>query len=233
VTWTSRATNLVETTPGNFTGDTNNVDDIFVRDLFLGVTERISVSTSGIEANGGSVRPQISDDGRFVSYSSIASNLDDELADTNGIEDAFVYDRITKTTTRVSVTPDLSAQPGGIIPTISANGDFIAFGSFDANADFDSRVTTGGPADIYVANINQTGFNFSQNTPLIAATVDLTGEFFDEDGDLLEFSNIVVTSDDTDRSFSFSDAQDDNGRVIGFSLDPSEFIDLGVNEPMT
>ena len=230
VTWVSNATNLVETSPGVFDGDTNGVDDIFVRDLFFGTTERISVSTSGVEANNRSVRPQISDDGRFVSYSSVASNLDDELADTNGIEDAFVYDRITKTTTRVSVTPDLSAQPGGIIPTISANGDFIAFGSFDANADFDSRVTTGGPADIYVANINQTGFNFSQNTPLIAATVDLTGEFFDEDGDLLEISNIVVTSDDTDRSFSFSDAQDDNGRVIGFSLDPSEFIDLGVND---
>src|SRR5690606_31392716 len=60
VAFVSDATNLVG-------GDTNEDFDVFVRDLQTGVTERVSVSTSGEQANGDSAQqPAISPDGRFV-----------------------------------------------------------------------------------------------------------------------------------------------------------------------
>ena len=57
-------------------GDTNDTCDIFVRDRLFGTTEIVSLSSAGELANDGSTGgPTISDDGRFVAFSSIASNL--------------------------------------------------------------------------------------------------------------------------------------------------------------
>ena len=56
-------------------GDTNGVADVFVRDRQTGVTERVSVSTNGAQADGQSAAPVISPDGRFVAYESDATNL--------------------------------------------------------------------------------------------------------------------------------------------------------------
>lgn len=64
----SDASNLVS-------GDTNGARDVFVRDRQTGETTRMSVDTSGAEANGDSFAPAISSDGRFVAFSSAASNL--------------------------------------------------------------------------------------------------------------------------------------------------------------
>jgi len=89
----SRASNLVA-------GDTNHHEDVFVRDLTRGTTERVSVSNSGIQANSDSRSPAISADGRFVAFESWASNL--VAGDTNGKLDVFVRDRATGTTTLVS-----------------------------------------------------------------------------------------------------------------------------------
>ena len=75
----------------------------------------MSVDSSGAEANDDSFAPAISADGRFVAFSSAASNL--VAGDTNGLDDIFVRDRQANTTTRVSVAP------GGV----QANG-----GSYDA-----------------------------------------------------------------------------------------------------
>src|SRR5262249_47263712 len=77
------ATNLV-------TGDTNGVRDVFLRDLVLGTTTRVSVSASGAQATALSSGPTISADGRFVVFYSDASNL--VAGDTNGVEDCFVRD---------------------------------------------------------------------------------------------------------------------------------------------
>ena len=49
-------------------------------------------------------RPAISADARYVVFASTASNLVD--GDTNGKEDVFLYDRVTRTTTRISVATD-------------------------------------------------------------------------------------------------------------------------------
>src|SRR3989338_11158597 len=55
--------------------DTNEHSDIFVRDRQSGNTTRVSVASGGTEGDGGSFQPSISADGRFVAFTSSASNL--------------------------------------------------------------------------------------------------------------------------------------------------------------
>ena len=94
VAFSSQATKLVP-------GDTNRWDDVFVHDRRTGTTERVSVSSGGAQGNKGSGSPTISPGGRFVAFSSAATNL--VPGDTNGLIDVFVRDRRTGTTERVSV----------------------------------------------------------------------------------------------------------------------------------
>lgn len=69
-------------------GDTNGVDDVFVRDLVAGTTTRISVSSGGVQGNGASAASALSGDGRSVVFDSVATNL--VPGDTNGLRDVFV-----------------------------------------------------------------------------------------------------------------------------------------------
>ncbi len=125
VAFGSDATNLVP-------GDTNGVSDAFVYERLSGTTERVSVSSTGAEANGTSYAPAISADGRFVAFRSDATNL--VPGDTNGVSDAFVRDRMTGTTERVSVS-SAGAEANGTsyAPAISADGRFVAFSSDATN----------------------------------------------------------------------------------------------------
>src|SRR5262245_23586066 len=75
------------------------VTDVFVRDRKTATTERVSVGSSGTQANGGGGRSAVSADGRFVAFTSDASNL--VAGDRNQRIDAFVRDRNTDTTTLV------------------------------------------------------------------------------------------------------------------------------------
>ena len=96
-----------------------------------GVTELISVSSSGEQGNDYSREAYISADGRFVAFESSASNL--VIGDNNGVSDIFVHDRQSGETELVSVSSDGEL---GIykseIPSISADGRFVAFQS-DSN----------------------------------------------------------------------------------------------------
>jgi Tol biopolymer transport system component len=86
-------------------GDNNAQYDIFLRDRLLGTTERISVNSSGGPGNGASGgTPSVSQDGRYVSFASDASNL--VAGDTNGNTDGFVRDRLLRRTERISVGPN-------------------------------------------------------------------------------------------------------------------------------
>ena len=68
------------------------------------MTERVSVDSTGHQANADSLSPAISADGRYVAFISAASNL--VSGDTNGVGDVFVHDRVTGMTERVSVDSD-------------------------------------------------------------------------------------------------------------------------------
>src|SRR5439155_853313 len=94
VAFDSVASNLVN-------GDTNGCKDVFVRDRQSGTTERVSVDSLGVQGNYHSQSPSISADGRYVAFTSIASNL--VSGDTNGLYDVFMRDRQNGTTERLSV----------------------------------------------------------------------------------------------------------------------------------
>jgi PKD repeat protein len=125
VTFSSSATNLVP-------GDTNGVSDIFVRDRFLGITERVTVSSEEVQADEGSSKASISADGRYVVFMSTATNL--APGDTNGLMDIFVRDRLLGTTECVSVSSEgEEANINALCPQISADGRFVAFHSMATN----------------------------------------------------------------------------------------------------
>ena len=65
--------------------------------------QRISVTSDGIQANGQSGSSSISDDGRFISFESNATNLIPN--DFNGQTDTFIYDRLNKTVELISIDP--------------------------------------------------------------------------------------------------------------------------------
>jgi Tol biopolymer transport system component len=122
--------------------DTNNYWDIFVRDLWTGEMTRVNVDSDGVEAESPpanyavfiSDRPAISGDGRYVAFSSLASNLVQD--DTNNSWDIFVHDMVSGETTRVSLDPTGHQfnYPSWYF-TISGNGRYVAFSTFDFSDD--------------------------------------------------------------------------------------------------
>jgi Tol biopolymer transport system component len=113
-------------------GDTNGLGDVFVRDRRTGRTERVSVSTRGVQGDRDGGSPALSADGRFVAFHSEATNL--VPGDTNGKRDVFVRDRQAGTTERVSVsTAGGQANDYSYTPAISPGGRFVAFQSLATN----------------------------------------------------------------------------------------------------
>jgi hypothetical protein len=125
VAFSSSASNLI----GH---DVNAADDVFLRDRSAGTTERVSVDSSGGEADLGSSLAGITPDGQIVTFTSYATDLVD--GDTNGNPDAFTHDRASGTTRLVSV--DRFGEPagwGGFARAISSDGATVAFSSGDPN----------------------------------------------------------------------------------------------------
>lgn len=136
IAFESLASNLVPS-------DTNGSADIFVHDTQSGDTYLVSVASDGTQANGGSSYPDISSDGRFITFGSGATNLVPD--DTNGEDDIFFHDRQTGETTLISAAWD-GALGNGLtyFPRISSDGRYVSFQSQatnlvpdDANGEFD------------------------------------------------------------------------------------------------
>lgn len=142
VAFCSAASNLVE-------GDTNDTDDVFIHDRETGQTERVSIASDSTEGNGRSYLASISADGRYVVFSSTASNLVPD--DTNGKADIFVHDRITGQTDRVSIASDGTEgnDDSWGFSSISADGRYIAFESKASNL---VPGDTNGREDVFVYN---------------------------------------------------------------------------------
>ncbi len=101
--------------------DIRGYRDVFLHDLTTGSTRRISVSNNGTEGNFGSYDPDISDDGRFVVYTSEANNI--VPADTNNRPDIMFYDRFAGITRRVNVGSHDGVQADHESDTASISGD--------------------------------------------------------------------------------------------------------------
>ncbi|MFK5984834.1 MAG: hypothetical protein QM479_05365 [Pseudomonadota bacterium] len=94
ITFQSDASNLVSS-------DTNSTSDIFLLNRTTGLITRVSVDSNGLQANGSSFSPSISDDGQFISFTSYASNL--VANDTDYDQDIFVHNIQTGETRLMSL----------------------------------------------------------------------------------------------------------------------------------
>lgn len=176
--------------------DDDAVPNVFVRDMNTLLTELMSLSSTGGAADGESVNPAISADGRRVAFQSAADNLVTGSPDTNGVVDVFVRDRTAGTTTYVSKasdgTPgDGNSAPDSTNPSISGNGRFVAF-----HSRAETLVPTPGPlqllSDIFVHDL------LTSTTTLVSRASDGTP------GDGPPFG-------------SFNAAISDDGRYVAFN----------------
>jgi Tol biopolymer transport system component len=176
VAFASTASNLVSL-------DTNAVDDIFFRDLQAGTITRISVSTSGAQANGASTHPWMSADGRYIVFESAATNLV-----TGKGQGVYLRDRQTPQTTFIGA---------GTAPVISADGKWIAFVSASALVPAD----TNGNSDVYVAE-RSTGVlslvSVATDGSLGAADSGAGGIAINADGSVIAFQSVALNLDPSD-----------------------------------
>jgi RHS repeat-associated protein len=152
---------------------------------------RLSVSPGGVEANGSSNYASVSADGRWVAFSSSATNL--VAGDTNGVVDVFVVDRDTGAVELVSAGSAGLGNGDSWNPRISDDGRFVAFNSKatnlsagDANgAVTDVLVRDREAATTVVGSILPSG---AQSTSVAYVVSDLSGDgrslaFLHDDGD--------------------------------------------------
>ncbi|MEW6746961.1 MAG: hypothetical protein AB1486_29850 [Planctomycetota bacterium] len=162
VAFESWATNLVA-------HDTNGEVDVFVHDRQTGQTTRVSLDSWGVEGDGDSSGSSISADGRYVAFESWATNL--VAGDTNGVVDAFVHDRQSRQTTRVSVdSSGVEGNNDSRYRSISADGRYAAFHSRATNLVVGD---TNSKCDVFVRGPELT----LQASPLVVSGVDDTLTF--------------------------------------------------------
>ena len=138
IAFASSAANLVP-------GDTNGQADVFVQDRMSGELTRVSASSTGDEANGPSGEPSMSGNGRYVAFSSSASDL--VPGDTNGVRDVFVHDRVTGETRRVSVDGSgLQGDGASSEPALTQDASAVVFTSTSTNL---TTGDTNGFADVF------------------------------------------------------------------------------------
>lgn len=193
VVFSSSSSNLVA-------GD-DHTEDVYLRDIKTGTTIRVSQPVRSSGFDGGSTTPSISGDGRFIAFSSGSSKL--VAGDTDDVNsDIFVYDRIAKTTAKITK----NATGSSILPTISADGRFVGFMSQaanlvanDTNAAWDTFIhdrTTGKTIRVNTTpqNLQSTGDSFPfQSRPSISA-----------DGRFIGFESGAkdLTADDSDNAMT-------------------------------
>jgi hypothetical protein len=138
IVFQSSASNLVP-------GDTNNVSDIFVRDLELGITRRLSVNPiTKVQANNGSQLPSISEDGKYVVFESLATNLSPTsiTGGSAGLTHIYLFNRdvdgdlimdevdFVESILVTKVNGQIATRSSSR-PRISADGNYVAFVTTD------------------------------------------------------------------------------------------------------
>jgi Tol biopolymer transport system component len=172
-------------------GDTNQLQDIFVRDLFYGTNVLVSVNTNGVSGNGTSTDPAISADGRYVAFTSYANDL--VPGDTNNARDVFVRDLKMGSTTLVSVNTN-GTGPGNSAsysPVISTDGRFVLFQSLARN--IAQGIVLG--ANLFIRD-RQAGITYALNSPGYSASMTPDGRFvfynFDSKPTVIVWDSLAV-----------------------------------------
>lgn len=144
VAFTSDATNLV---PGVADGQLN----VYVRDMVRHTTRLVSVPRTGLEGNGPSFRAYISESGRYITFTSGASDLAPGTA--SGVWNVFIRDLTRDTTALVSAgTDDTAANAPSMGSAVSADGRLVAFTSLASNL---VAGTTRGVPEVYVRDMRR------------------------------------------------------------------------------
>jgi Tol biopolymer transport system component len=248
VVFQSDATDLVA-------GDINGAADVFIRDLSLQTTARVSLDHTGLDGDGASRVPSISADGRYVAFISNATDL--VIGDGNGVADIFVRDLQTGTNERVSVNslggdPDLNSWT----PDISADGRYVAFHSAASNL----VPGDGGMADIFVrdrqlgqtvrvtgdhlggdpdgnsygANISADGRHvafWSRATDLVSDDTNGLEDVYVHDLDSSTTSRVSLRSDGSQITDlpSWSSSLSQHGRFVVYFADSDQLLDEDAN----
>lgn len=178
-------------------GDSNNVSDVFVKDLATGVIARVSLSSADGQGNGASNGPSISADGRYVAFTSRATNLVSEDSSSN--DDVYVRDRDADedgvfdepgecTTELISIAMGGSSGAGA-----SGEGYAVSFGSEGRLVLFLSRATdlvlddTNGARDVFLRDrwlgvttrlsVAQDGAQADKGSTIAPRALSLDGRF--------------------------------------------------------
>jgi Tol biopolymer transport system component len=129
--------------------DTNGLSDVFLRALDTSSTRLVSLTPEGRSGNGASSDPAVSSDGRWVAFTSAASDL--VAGDTNGVDDVFVRDMTSGVT--VLASAGAAGNPGNgpsTSPKLSTDGRYVAFLSRATNL---AAGATNALGDIFVRDL--------------------------------------------------------------------------------
>src|SRR5213594_948955 len=154
-------------------GDTNGTVDVFLRDMVAGTTTMVSATqtgapgdlSSGLTSSSGA--HEISDDGRYVAFTSNATNL--VPTPNNGKQQVYVKDMLTGVVTRASVDASNAAgNDTSSAPALSGNGRLVAFVSQAANFSLVSSSHTG---QLFVRDLETATTTLESVTTLGAPTL--------------------------------------------------------------
>lgn len=213
VAFASMATNLEPS-------DTDNMVDVYVKDLRTGAVRLASVTADGVKANAFSERPSISADGQRVAFTSAANNLSPD--DTDGYFDVFVKDLRTGALILASVTKDGRKAAGGSeSAALSADGLAVAFTSRATNLSPDA---IDGESHVYVKRLD-TGALALADGGTIERPDEQTGAngpSLSADGRVVAFTTDASGLDpvDTDRRADVYVRDLDSGAVSLASVNP-------------
>jgi hypothetical protein len=125
--------------------DTNDAGDVFVRDTQTNTTTRISLTSAGTEVTDDSYNPSISDDGRYVIFTSDSDDL--SPLDGNVSSDIYLHDNQTGATTLMSTYGDgTPTDSGAWSGEISADGSTVVF---DTDTGINIANDENGSDDVY------------------------------------------------------------------------------------
>ena len=223
IIFVSAANNLVS-------NDTNNVADVFVKNLVTGAVRLVSSSATGATADGGSSHASFSADGRYVAFQTSAINLIPGLDSDGAHSNLYRKDLLTGAIVAIDTSADgVIGNLQGEYPTLSADGRYAVFTSLannlvanDTNNDFDVFIKDMQTGDIRLVStfadgtqLNGYSYVNRYNVPSISADGNtIIFEAFDSSPNLSGLELVFSTSN----PFRIGDGVDRVESSISFDL---------------
>src|SRR5438132_4930631 len=211
-------------------GDTNGTMDVFLRDMNSGTTVMVSAAQTGAPADqGGALNNaagarEVSDDGRYVTFTSAATNL--VLTPNNGKQQVYVKDMLTGLVTRASVdAAGAAGNDNSGVPALSGNGHVVAFRSEAANF---SPLATSHTSQVFVRDLElaTTTLESVTSSGAIFAAKPSTSPALSFDGHYVVFeTQAQLDPRDRDGAFTYDVYLRDRtmGTTVLASLSPNTF----------